>query len=66
MFYLLFRQVDRVLALSAMVFRLVQAVILGMNLLFYYAAYLLLTIDAQPDEQTYTMLSLLILPSGDR
>jgi len=58
--YLLFRQVDKTLALSAMVFRLVQAVILGMNLLFYYAAFLLLNIDAQPDGQTYTMLSLLI------
>ncbi|MBL3529344.1 MAG: DUF4386 domain-containing protein [gamma proteobacterium endosymbiont of Lamellibrachia anaximandri] len=59
-FYRLFRQVDKTLALSAMVFRLVQAVIIGMSLLFYYAAYLLLTIDAQPDGQTNTMLSLLI------
>jgi len=59
-FYRLFRQVDRTLALSAMVFRLVQAVIIGMSLLFYYATYLLLTSNAQPDGQTYTMLSLLI------
>jgi len=59
-FYQLFRQVDKTLALSAMVFRLVQAVIIGMSLLFYYAAYLLLNIDAQPDAQTYTMLSLLL------
>lgn len=58
--YLLFRQVDKTLALSAMVFRLVQAVIIGMSLLFYYATYLLLTSNAQPDGQTYTMLSLLI------
>ncbi|WP_461517522.1 DUF4386 domain-containing protein [Porticoccus sp.] len=58
--YLLFRQVDKTLALSAMVFRLVQAVIIGMSLLFYYAAYLLLTIDAPPGEQTFTMLALFI------
>lgn len=58
--YLLFRRVDTALALTAMVFRLVQAVILGINLLFYYAVYLLLTIDVQPDDQTYTLLSLLI------
>lgn len=59
-FYRLFRQVDKTLALSAMVFRLVQAVIIGMSLLFYYAAYLLLNIDGQLDTQTYTMLSLLL------
>ncbi|MCW9059868.1 MAG: DUF4386 domain-containing protein [Gammaproteobacteria bacterium] len=58
--YLLFRQVDKTLALFAMVFRLVQAVIIGMSLLFYYATYLLLTGNAQPDAQTYFMLSLLI------
>jgi hypothetical protein len=58
--YLLFRQVDKTLALYAMVFRLVQAVIIGMSLLFYYATYLLLTGNAQADSQTYTLLSLLI------
>jgi len=59
-FYRLFMQVDKTLTLSAMVFRLIQAVIIGMSLLFYYAAYLLLNIDAQLDTQTYTMLSLLL------
>ena len=54
--YLLFRQVDNTLALFAMVFRMIQAVIIGISLLFYYAAYLLLTNDAQQ----YTLLSLLI------
>lgn len=58
--YRLFRHVDKTLALSAMVFRLIQAAIIGMSLLFYYAAYLLLTIDAQPGEQTFTMLALFI------
>lgn len=59
-FYRLFEQVDKTLALSAMVFRLVQAVIIGMSLLFYFAAYLLLTGNAQADAQTYTLLSLFI------
>lgn len=59
-FYRMFRQVDKTLALSAMVFRLIQAVIIGMSLLFYYAVYLLPTGNAQVDAQTYTLLSLLI------
>ncbi len=59
-FYRLFEQVDKTLALSAMVFRLIQAVIIGMSLLFYFAAYLLLTGNAQADAQAYTLLSLLI------
>ncbi len=58
--YRLFRHVDKTLALSAMVFRLIQAVIIGMSLLFYFAAYLLLTGNAQADAQTYTLLLLFI------
>jgi hypothetical protein len=59
-FYRLFGRVDKTVALTAVVFRLVQAVIIGMSLLFYYAAYLLLTSSVQPDGQTYPLLSLLI------
>jgi hypothetical protein len=58
--YSLFRQVDNTLALAAMVFRLIQAVIIGMSLLFYYATYLLLTSSVAPDGQNYPLLSLLI------
>jgi hypothetical protein len=42
LFYLLLKPVDKTLALSAAVFRLVQASILGLNLLHYYAVALLL------------------------
>jgi hypothetical protein len=42
-FYVLFKPVSKILSLAAGVFRLMQAAILGMNLLNYYAALLLLT-----------------------
>lgn len=41
--YLLLRPVHRTLALAAMLFRLTQALILGVNLLLYYAVLLLLS-----------------------
>ena len=43
LFYVLLRPVSRTLALLAAAFRLIQAAILGFNLLNYYAALLLLT-----------------------
>ena len=42
LFYLLLKPVEKTLALMAAVFRLVQASILGLNLLHYYAAVVLL------------------------
>ena len=42
LFYILLKPVHKTLALSAAVFRLVQASILGLNLLYYYATLLLL------------------------
>jgi hypothetical protein len=43
LFYILFKPISRVLAILAAAFRLTQAAILGLNLLNYYAALLLLT-----------------------
>jgi hypothetical protein len=42
LFYVLLKEVNKTLALIAAVFRFAQAVILGANLIHYYAAYLLL------------------------
>ena len=42
LFYILLKPVHKTLALSATVFRLVQASVLGLNLLYYYATLLLL------------------------
>lgn len=46
-FYTLFRHVSKVISLMSAVFRLIQAAILGMNLLIYYGALLVLTESAQ-------------------
>ena len=43
LFYMLFKPVSNTLALAAAAFRLTQAAILGLNLLHYHAALLLLT-----------------------
>lgn len=43
LFYVLFKHVNKTLSLTAAVFRLTQATILGFNLLNYYAALLLLS-----------------------
>jgi hypothetical protein len=43
LFYVLFRPVNKTLSLAAAAFRLTQASVLGINLLLYYAALLLLT-----------------------
>ena len=58
--YVLLRHVHKTLALIAAVFRLIHAAILGMNLLHYYAAYLLVDGGSQVTESS-TELILLFL-----
>lgn len=43
--YILFKSVNKTIALTSMVFRLTQAAILGLNLLHYFAALLLINSD---------------------
>ncbi|ACL06811.1 conserved hypothetical protein [Desulfatibacillum aliphaticivorans] len=62
--YILFAPVNKNLSMAAAVFRLIQAVILGFNLLNYYAAILTLTAPALasslPTEQTNALTMLFL------
>ena len=61
LFYVLFKPVSQVLSLTAAAFRLTQAAVLSVNLLFYYASYLLLTGAGYSTAFEGTQLNALVL-----
>lgn len=61
LFYLLLKPVSKTLSLTAAAFRLIQAAILGFNLLNYYAAFLLLSGDIYTNAFTAEQLKTLAL-----
>jgi hypothetical protein len=57
LFYVLLKHVHQTLAIIAAAFRLTQAAILGVNLLNYYAAYLLAHGKAPAPDHAYALVS---------
>ncbi|MBD3611304.1 MAG: DUF4386 domain-containing protein, partial [Hydrogenovibrio crunogenus] len=66
-FYIIFRQVNRTLSLMAAAFRLVQAAVISVSLLSYFASYALINSIAAPshinDESTKMIMFLLDMHS---